>query len=272
MLEFARRVERVDIHHCHAGAQDAGGRNRILQHVRHHDGDAVAKLQAAALQIGGKVARQRVEFAIGDRLVHADESLALAKLGKALLQQRDQRVVLRSVDLVRHAGRIMLQPDAVHRGGSPVCDLAGRCRAIVTLWRRLSLSGHAEKTRHSAATGSAHRAFRPFTHSSKRCTTTNSEGTNSTARQVEAIMPVNTVMPIDLRALAPAPVAITSGTTERMKAIEVIRIGRKRARAASTADWAIGWPSLMCRSRATSTIRIAFLADSAISRIKPIWT
>ena len=26
-------------------------------------------------------------------------------------------------------------------------------------------------------------------------------------------MPVNTVMPIDLRALAPAPVAITSGTT-----------------------------------------------------------
>jgi hypothetical protein len=38
-------------------------------------------------------------------------------------------------------------------------------------------------------------------------------GTNSTARQVEAIMPENTVMPIDLRALAPAPVAITSGTT-----------------------------------------------------------
>ena len=50
-------------------------------------------------------------------------------------------------------------------------------------------------------------------------------------------MPVNTVMPIDLRALAPAPVAITSGTTPRMKANEVIRIGRKRARAASTADF-----------------------------------
>jgi hypothetical protein len=32
-------------------------------------------------------------------------------------------------------------------------------------------------------------------------------------------MPVNTVMPIDLRALAPAPVARTSGTTERMNAI-----------------------------------------------------
>ena len=48
-------------------------------------------------------------------------------------------------------------------------------------------------------------------------------------------MPLNTVMPIDLRALAPAPVAITSGATPRMKANEVIRIGRNRARAASTA-------------------------------------
>ena len=53
-------------------------------------------------------------------------------------------------------------------------------------------------------------------------------------------MPVNTVMPIDLRALAPAPVASTSGATPRMKANEVIRIGRKRARAASTAASTIG--------------------------------
>ena len=49
-------------------------------------------------------------------------------------------------------------------------------------------------------------------------------------------MPENTVMPIDLRALAPAPLATTSGATPRMKANDVIRIGRNRARAASTAD------------------------------------
>ena len=48
-------------------------------------------------------------------------------------------------------------------------------------------------------------------------------------------MPLNTAMPIDLRALAPAPVATTSGATPRMNANDVIRIGRKRARAASTA-------------------------------------
>src|SRR5665213_202205 len=59
------------------------------------------------------------------------------------------------------------------------------------------------------------RAARQF---SKRCTTTKKVGTNSTARQVEAIIPENTVMPIDLRALAPAPLATTSGATPRMKA------------------------------------------------------
>ena len=40
--------------------------------------------------------------------------------------------------------------------------------------------------------------LRDFRHSSNRCRTTKNDGTNSTARQVEAIMPLNTVMPIDL--------------------------------------------------------------------------
>ena len=82
-------------------------------------------------------------------------------------------------------------------------------------------------------------------------------------------MPENTVMPIDLRALAPAPVASTSGTTPRMKANDVIRIGRNRAGAASIADSTTALP-LCAQSSPTSTIRIAFLADSAISRIRPI--
>src|SRR5215469_18847521 len=77
--------------------------------------------------------------------------------------------------------------------------------------------------------------LRALRHSSIRCTTTTSDGTNRIARHVEAIMPLNTVMPIDLRALAPAPLAITSGTTPRIKANEVIRIGRSRAIAPSTA-------------------------------------
>src|SRR5436190_3382273 len=112
-------------------------------------------------------------------------------------------------------------------------------------------------------------ALRALRHSSKPCTTTKNEGTNSTARQVEAIMPVNTVMPMEMRALAPAPLASTSGSTPRIKANEVITMGRKRARAASTAASKIALPSARC-SRANSTMRMAFLADSAISSTSPI--
>ena len=71
--------------------------------------------------------------------------------------------------------------------------------------------------------------------SSTRCSTTKIDGTNATVSSVEPSMPVSTAMPIDFCALAPAPLASTSGTTPRMKANDVIRIGRKRERAASTA-------------------------------------
>src|SRR5262245_53245773 len=98
--------------------------------------------------------------------------------------------------------------------------------------------------------------------------TTKNGGTNSTARQVDASMPVNTVMPIDTRALAPAPLASTSGTTPRMKANDVITIGRNRARAASVAASRIGLPAARS-SRANSTMRIAFFAESAISKNEP---
>ena len=83
-------------------------------------------------------------------------------------------------------------------------------------------------------------------------------------------MPPNTAMPIERRAAAPAPVARTSGNTPRMKANEVMTIGRNRSRAASTAASRIGLPSSRCW-RAYSTIRMPFLLPSAISRMMPIW-
>jgi hypothetical protein len=45
VFEFARRVERVDVHHHQAGAQDAENGDGILQEVRHHDRDAITFLQ-----------------------------------------------------------------------------------------------------------------------------------------------------------------------------------------------------------------------------------
>lgn len=54
------------------------------------------------------------------------------------------------------------------------------------------------------------------------------------ARNVDVIIPPNTAVPSARRLAAPAPSATTSGYTPRMNAKDVIRIGRKRNRAAST--------------------------------------
>jgi hypothetical protein len=64
-------------------------------------------------------------------------------------------------------------------------------------------------------------------------------------------------------------VASTSGTTPKMKANEVIKMGRNRVHAASSAASAMGLPSRRRRSLATSTIRMAFFAESAISSTRP---
>ena len=48
-------------------------------------------------------------------------------------------------------------------------------------------------------------------------------------------MPAKTAVPSVWRSSAPAPIAQTSGVTPKMKANEVIRIGRSRIRVASTA-------------------------------------
>ena len=82
-------------------------------------------------------------------------------------------------------------------------------------------------------------------------------------------MPPNTAVPSDCRISAPAPVATTSGATPRMKASDVIRMGRSRVRAACTAASAGELPA-SCACRANSTIRIAFFAASPTSTTKPI--
>lgn len=60
------------------------------------------------------------------------------------------------------------------------------------------------------------------------------------------------------------------GTTPRIKANDVIRIGRKRSFAAALEASIRSIPS-SCFCRANSIMRIAFLATRPISMIKPIW-
>ncbi|MCY1410294.1 hypothetical protein D9M71_256600 [compost metagenome] len=81
-------------------------------------------------------------------------------------------------------------------------------------------------------------------------------------------MPPITPVPMACWLAELAPVAMARGTTPRMKAREVITIGRRRRRAARTVASTRSWPS-STRCLANSMIRIAFLADRPIRVIRP---
>ena len=85
---------------------------------------------------------------------------------------------------------------------------------------------------------------------------------------VAAVMPNTTVVPSTWRDVAPAPVAVASGSAPKMNANDVMRIGRRRSRAPSIAASTSGMPR-WCERRANSTMRIAFLAASPISMTRP---
>ena len=82
-------------------------------------------------------------------------------------------------------------------------------------------------------------------------------------------MPITTTVPIALRARAPEPEESIRGMHPRTNAREVIRMGRRRKRAAASV--ASIRPLPRCISRlANSTMRMAFLAASPTSITRPI--
>ena len=87
--------------------------------------------------------------------------------------------------------------------------------------------------------------------------------------RVAALMPNTTAVPSTRRAEAPAPLAVASGSEPKMKANEVIRMGRSRRRAPAIAASINGVPRSYS-SLANSTMRIAFFAARPISMTSPI--
>jgi hypothetical protein len=116
VLQFARRVQRIDVHHHVAGTQHRRHRHRVLHDVGHHDGNAAAGFDAARLQPGAELARGGVELAVGDRLAHADEGGARGILLHRLFEHRRDGFVAGGIDLGRHAGGVAFQPDFFHCG------------------------------------------------------------------------------------------------------------------------------------------------------------
>ncbi|MNL52539.1 hypothetical protein D3C87_1757270 [compost metagenome] len=88
------------------------------------------------------------------------------------------------------------------------------------------------------------------------------------AKIVADNIPPITVQPIVCLDTAPAPTDSAKGTTPKMKAKEVITIGRNLNLTASIVDGINPIPQSTL-SFANSTIRIAFFAESPIKVIKP---
>src|SRR6516165_10182518 len=101
-------------------------------------------------------------------------------------------------------------------------------------------------------------------------TTTKKTGTKNTARMVALSMPPTTAVPMAMRLAAPAPVATASGNVPKMKAIEVMRMGRNRSCAACKAASAKDAPCSK-KARANSTMRMAFLVASPMVVNSPTW-
>ena len=163
-FQFARLVERVDVHHREAGAQDRHDRNRILQYVRHHHGDAGAALQAAALQPGSERLRGGVELAVAERLAHADAARARGVALEALLEQCRQRGIGRRVDVGGDARRIMPQPNPFHEGFPAPAGEAGDLRREDRANR-----GSAQEPQDRVTSGSAPARFRHSVRPLRAC-------------------------------------------------------------------------------------------------------
>jgi hypothetical protein len=71
VLEFARRVQRVDVNGNQAGTENRREHDRVLQHVWQHDCDTLAARQSEVLlQVAGEQHRQLVDLAIRERGAH----------------------------------------------------------------------------------------------------------------------------------------------------------------------------------------------------------
>ena len=114
VFEFARGVERVGVDDGEAGEQHAEDRDRVGEQIRHHDRDAVARVEAEPLQVSGECPRPLVHLAVRDGDVEVRVGRPVGEAPHALLVQRHDRFVGVDVRLGRHSRRITPEPNLFH--------------------------------------------------------------------------------------------------------------------------------------------------------------
>ena len=129
VMQFARRVERVDVDHHGAGEQDPEQGRRILQAVGHHQRHPVAGLDPDRLQPGAEGLGRAQHLAIGQGRAQADIAGPLGEAARVRLEHLLHRGPARQLvlDAGRHAGAVMggpepLGPQPVRLGGSGALD------------------------------------------------------------------------------------------------------------------------------------------------------
>jgi len=99
-------VQRIHVHHRESGAQRADERDGVLQQVRQHERDALARREReVAPQISAERGRATLDLAVGERDAHAGERGALAPARAAALEERLQRLRRRRACHGARAGR-----------------------------------------------------------------------------------------------------------------------------------------------------------------------
>lgn len=90
VAQLPRRVERVDIDHHKTRPQHRSHGNRVLQDIGHHEGDAIALLQAQALQVSAKLRTEPIQLSIREVHAHEAKRRAVCVAPKAVLHQCHQ--------------------------------------------------------------------------------------------------------------------------------------------------------------------------------------
>lgn len=109
-VDLAGGVERVDVDDDVARAQAGVHGDDVLQKVRHHDGDAVAGLEAETLEVGGEFLGERSRAAVGQAAVHVGvPHLVGVARGDVVEDGRNARIAVR-IDFVRDACGVALVP------------------------------------------------------------------------------------------------------------------------------------------------------------------
>ena len=133
VLHLAGGVQRVGVDHHQAGTHGAKDHHRILQHIGHLHGDAIAGLQVGMLlQVGGELTGQLIEFAVAQGAAQVAERRALGVGLAGLAEYRQDVAITVQVYVCLDALGIFVTPEIRHHAARSRSMVIVRWRAVIS--------------------------------------------------------------------------------------------------------------------------------------------